>query len=797
MSKTEEITPPVAARDAEAPPRIDERYRIEKEIGRGGMGRVFVAHDRKLGRDVAIKVLASGMHGEEALRRFEREARATCALNHANILDVHDIGMHEGSPYIVSELLHGSTLRERLRKGPLSVQEASGYALQLAQGLSAAHEKGIVHRDLKPENLFITEEGRLKILDFGIAKLVAPMTLGTGETLPSPQPRTEEGAILGAVGYMSPEQARGQPADQRSDVFSFGTIFYEMLAGCSPFEHDSSVETAYAILNDDPPPLRGDVSATVRRVVQRCLAKRPEDRFQSARELVDVLASAGREPASAKKHRWALGAGAGLILVALAVLAGRLRLRDEGPGKGAPSIAVLPFADMSAQKDQEYFSDGIAEEILNALAQVPGLRVAARTSAFAFKGKNEDTGAIADKLHVATILEGSVRKAGDRIRITTQLINATDGYHLWSETYDRKLTDVFAVQDEIARAVVAALKLKLLQAPDSKDRRTAEPEAHNQYLLGRQFYLHNNVDGFRRAVQAYEKAVQLDPGYAPAWAGFALAEFRLADLGGGGDAATLAERQRFADGLRQALEAAEKAVRLGGDHADGYLTRGYLRAFINFDWEGARADLERGLSLKPGDADALNIYAAALLTPVGRLREAAAALRKAAELDPLNAEVWSSLGFVLVMSGELDAGREALTRSLEISPEQATTPIRLAYAFLTEGKPAAALEASQRSTDVAFRLFGAALAEHDLGNPGKSQRALDEIIQRWPYVAAYQIAEVYAWRGEKDAAFAWLQRASEQNDGGLITFKVDPLLRKLRGDPRYAALLKRLHLPPD
>src|SRR2546427_2563699 len=296
MSKTEEMAPPVPANERSHPTRIDERYRIEKEIGRGGMGRVFVAHDRKLGRDVAIKVLASGLHGEEALRRFEQEARATCALNHANILDVHDIGTCEGSPYIVSELLHGTTLRECLPERPLSVQEASGYALQLAQGLSAAHEKGIVHRDLKPENLFITEEGRLKILDFGIAKLVAPMTPETGETLPSPQPRTEEGAILGTVGYMSPEQVRGQPADQRSDVFSFGAILYEMLAGCSAFARDSAVETGYAILNDDPPPLPTRVSPQLDRIVRRCLEKAPERRFESARDLafqLETLSASG------------------------------------------------------------------------------------------------------------------------------------------------------------------------------------------------------------------------------------------------------------------------------------------------------------------------------------------------------------------------------------------------------------------------------------------------------------------------------------------------------------------------
>src|SRR5438132_6785120 len=373
--------------------------------------------------------LLPGSIEEEALRRFEQEARATCALNHANILDVHDIGAHGGSPYIVSELLHGTTLRERLRKGRLSVQEASGYALQLAQGLSAAHEKGIVHRDLKPENLFITEKGRLKILDFGIAKLVAPMTLGTGETLPSPQPHTEDGAILGTVGYMSPEQVRGQPADQRSDVFAFGAIVYEMLAGRSPFERDTAVETGYAILNDDPPPLPAEVPTALDRLVRRCLAKRPEDRIQAAQEMVDALASATVERAPVQRqgtYGWALGAGAALTLVVRAVLGWRLRTRGEGPGN---SIAVLPFVNMSNDRENEYFSDGMTEELINALANVEGLRVVSRTAVFALKGQNLEVQQIGDKLNVNTLLERSVRREGNALRVTAQLIKVSDGYH--------------------------------------------------------------------------------------------------------------------------------------------------------------------------------------------------------------------------------------------------------------------------------------------------------------------------------------------------------------------------------
>jgi len=516
MSKTEEMAPPVPAGKAARLPRIDERYRIAKEIGRGGMGRVFVAHDRKLGRDVAIKMLPPGLHDEGELRRFEQEARATCALNHANILDVHDIGTHEGSPYIVSELLHGITLRERLRKGRLSVHEANGYALQLAQGLSAAHEKGIVHRDLKPENLFLTEEGRLKILDFGIAKLVAPMMPGTAETLPSPQPHTQEGAILGTVGYMSPEQVRGQPADQRSDVFSFGAILYEMLSGKLAFPAESAIACGFAVLNAEPAPLPATVPVALRRVVARCLKKDPAARYADASE---VLKDLGKVPRLEPRRRHRLLPIAALCGLGAAFALAFWMRRPAGPPPAAvtPSIAVLPFADMSAQKDQEYFADGIAEEILNVLAQVDGLRVIGRTSSFSMKDRNEDLRTIGQRLSATNLLEGSVRKSGARVRITAQLVEAEGGSHLWSQEFDRELTDVFVVQEEIAHAVVAALKVKLLPAA-REEPRAANPEAYDLYLVGRAFLARGSGDAYQRAVQALRKSVALDPDHAEAWA---------------------------------------------------------------------------------------------------------------------------------------------------------------------------------------------------------------------------------------------------------------------------------------
>src|SRR6266478_2704264 len=774
MSKTEEMASRVPPREAADSPRIDERYRIEK----------------KLGRDVAIKVLASGLHGEEALRRFEQEARATCALNHANILDVHDIGTHEGNPYIVSELLHGITLRERLRQGPLPVKEASGYALQLAQGLSAAHEKGIVHRDLKPENLFITEEGRLKILDFGIAKLVAPSTAETGETLPSPEPHTQEGAILGTVGYMSPEQVRGQPADQRSDVFSFGAILYEMLAGRGPLDRDTAIETGYAILNDDPPPLSGDVPAILRRVVQRCLAKRPEDRFESAHQLVDVLALAAHERAPVQRrgaYRWALGVGAALVLVAGGVLEWRVRSHGEGAGR---SIAVLPLVNLSRDPDQEYFADGLAEELLNLLAKVPGLHVAGRTSSFSFKGKNEDLRAIGQKLNVKTVLEGSVQRAGDRLRITTQLINAADGYHVWSETYDRKLTDVFAVQDEISRSVVAALKVQLLpERAAGLERPATNPDAYAQVLLGRHLIVRGSLQGYQLALAAFRKAVELDPKYAPAWAGVAIASFHV----GEGVGWHLDSRE---NDFARTLAAADKAIELGPDLADGYAARGYVRVLKTTDWAGARADLARAIALSPGNAEAI-CSQGDLFATLGRLPEAIATLSRATELDPLSVQAWWRLAWYHLGAGHVEEAREIARRTLELFPEHSHAARTLGFALLLETRLDEAQAAFQRSSSEPFREMGTALVEHARGHARESQQALEHIIATSGKESTYQIAEIYAFRGERERAFEWLEQSLKLQDAGMRYLKHDPLLRTLRADPRYVTLLKKMNLPVD
>ena len=793
-------------------PALPERYRVERELGRGGMGRVFAARDEKLGRDVAIKVLAVGNGDEETLRRFEQEARAAALLEHPNIVAVYDIGQHENGPYIISELLRGETLRDRMAGKPLRVEDALDYATQLAMGLTAAHGKGVIHRDLKPENLFITRDGRLKILDFGIAKLVTQ----PGTTL------TKSGAIMGTVGYMAPEQVRSGDVDVRSDIFSFGSVLHEMLSGTQPFARGSTMETGAAILNDAPFGLPDQVPDKVSVIVQRCLQKRREDRYQSAQELAADLARIAAGQTARKSpllrvlgvvlllagsvltaallglawqllpNRLSLLLGAFAMASALGTLAWLLSSRrSRGPSGPAasvtPSIAVLPFADMSPQHDQEYFADGIAEEILNVLAQVDGLRVIGRTSSFSMKGRNEDLRTIGQRLGATNLLEGSVRKSGARVRITAQLVEAEGGSHIWSQEFDRELTDVFGVQEEIAHAVVAALKVKLLPAA-REDPRAANPEAYDLYLLGRAFRARGSGDAYERAVQALRRSVALDPGHAQAWAELAQALYDVGDFSVKGD--------RKVD-RPEALVAAEKAIALAPHRADGYSARGVLRHRMLQDWTGARADLERARSLNPRSPGILLNYAM-LLTALGGMAEVIAICQQAAVLDPLSADIQYLLNAAYLGTGQFALAEAAASRALEVSPEHARAARNLGITLLLQNRVPDARAAFHRSNHEFVVSMGDVMVEHTLGHSAESQRALDSILAG-PYaeVAAYQIVQMYAWRGETDRAFAWLGRAAELHDAGLTYLKFDPLLHGLRGDARFAALLKKMNLPTD
>jgi TolB-like protein len=446
------------------------------------------------------------------------------------------------------------------------------------------------------------------------------------------------------------------------------------------------------------------------------------------------------------------------------------------------SVAVLPFIDMSEKKDQEYFSDGLSEELIDLLAQVQDLRVPARTSSFAFKGKADDVPSIAQKLRVAHVLEGSVRKAGNTLRVTVQLIRADNGYHLWSRTYDRDIKDIFKVQDEIAAAVVEVLKAKLAPAQAVAAYRSSNTEAYNQYLLGKRFHGRGNGDGWRRAIDAFRKAIALDPDYAAAYASLALSEYALADSTG--DAA----------GQKQAMADAERAIILAPQEADGYASRGVLRMNGNWDWNGAEADLQKALALDPASDKVQGNYAT-LLERLGRLPEAIAVGRRATEIDPLSAIAWSNLGQYLTFHRDYPGAHEALRRCLEINPESNFGGHHAAILRLLEGNAAEALATARKIGIEAFRLTDVAMAEHSLGHAKESQQALDELIAQHAPDGAYQIAEAVAWRGDRDKAFEWLERGYQQRDGGLSEVKVDLLLDRLHGDPRFKALLKKMNLP--
>lgn len=452
------------------------------------------------------------------------------------------------------------------------------------------------------------------------------------------------------------------------------------------------------------------------------------------------------------------------------------------------SVAVLPFVDMSQGRDQGYFADGLTEELLNLLAQIPELRVIGRTSSFQFKGRNEDLRLIAAKLGVANLLEGSIRKAGDRVRITAQLIKAANGSHLWSETYERTLDDIFVVQDDIAQAVVGALKIQLLpehlaaRAPY----RPASSEAYNEYLLGRQFFNRSGMDDYARAVAAYKQAIVLDPNFAAAYAGLAVAENELSHRPG----LSLPEVRA---GQARALEAADQAVAVDPDLSEGYAARGYLRFTINWDWRGAEADLSHAFELDPGSYRTYTCYACFLAT-LGRLSEALEINKKATELDPLSADTWFRRSIQLNAAGRYEEARAAAKRTLEISPEHGGAPFSLGVASLREGKPEAALAEFEKASP-GRREAGIAMAEHDLGHPAESQRTLDALIDGYALTNAYQVAEAYAWRGEPDAAFQWLDRAYTQHDSTLVHIKFDPLLSRIRPDGRYVAMLTKMGLP--
>jgi serine/threonine protein kinase/tetratricopeptide (TPR) repeat protein len=655
-------------------------YEVIAQIGSGGMGDVYRARDARLGRDVAIKILPGEFAADpERLRRFEQEAKAIAALDHPHILAIHDVGSHGGVPYIVTELLEGANLRERLSGGPLPLRKVVETAVQIAQGLAAAHEKGIVHRDLKPANVFITRDGQVKILDFGIAKLVAPRSLLEPAQATTVVEATAGGTTLGTVGYMSPEQVRGQDVDSRSDIFSFGAVLYEMLSGKGAFFRETGADTTSAILHDDPPPLSGterEIPSVLEGIVTRCLEKSPEDRFQSARDLAHDLSvvmpitSPARPATSKAPTRWPRLVGLALVSLAVLAVAGVFVLKLKPGGSSAratwaPKIVVLPFENLGSTGDA-YFAAGMTEEITSRLANLRGLGVISRTSAVEYNHTGKTVKQIGSDLGVDYVLEGSVRwEHGDgresRVRITPQLIRVADDTHVWADRYERVIADVFAIQSEVAESAVKAMGVALLPSEQTALRAvsTRDLDAYDLYLRGQELASRGeNRKDIEGAIQMYQAAANRDPRFAQALAGLATSHLAM----------YWAYFDRTEERLIQGREAAEKAVELRPDLAETHTALGYYFYSGLLNYRQALDEYAAALKIQPNNSAAIASIGF-VLRRQGRCREAADQLSKALELDPRNADLLDNFGDACIFARRYADADRAFERAVAVSPQ--------------------------------------------------------------------------------------------------------------------------------
>src|SRR5438067_2466669 len=666
-------------------------YKISESIGTGGMGEVYLATDITAGRTAALKLLPLRFTGDaERLKRFQQEAHAVVGLNHPNIVTVYEIGEDHSTHYIASELIEGETLRQRLMQGRMQLSEAVDIAIQVASALAAAHEAGIVHRDIKPENIMLRPDGYVKVLDFGIAKLAeqeVPVSIPTDEALLLVE--TNLGSILGTVRYMSPEQARGAPVDNGSDSWSLGVVLYEMVTGHVPFTGDRPREAMSSILQMEPPPLTSYVAQTpaeLQQIISKTLRKDRDERYHSAHELLEALkdlrhklefeAELERAAAGPLWRSWKpklVGAAVtGLLLGAAAIWLFRGELfRASQFNPPEKSIAVVPFLDLSQAKDQEYFCDGISEEILDALAKIDGLRVVARTSSFSFKGKSTDVSEVGKKLNVENVLEGSLRREGNRVRITTQLINARNGFRIWSETYEPELQVVFALQDEITRAIVDALKLKLaISLPVREQRNT---EAYDFYLQGLYFSNKGSEEDLRRALTFFQRAVEKDPIFARAWTGIAKTWFYLADV-----------YVKPLDAYPASKEAALKAIALDEKDAEAHCYLSEAKRVLDWDLVGADAELKRALELDPNSAPA-HFFSALIPLFRGELKEGLRFVLEAKKLDPVSPITSYVATAAYLANDRIDDAVIEGQRTLQLDPNYFYLDSVLAAAYREKG----------------------------------------------------------------------------------------------------------------
>ena len=759
------------------------RYEIRSQLGAGGMGEVYLAQDTKLDRKVALKILPPKLaedlaEDKDRMSRFVREAKFASALNHPNIITIHEIGEIDGMHFIATEYIEGETLKTQLKRESLSLKSTLEIALQVASALDAAHRAGIVHRDIKPDNIMVRHDGIVKVLDFGLVKLTAtdsPEVDREGET--KMQVKTSVGVIMGTVAYMSPEQARGQETDARTDIWSFGCVLYEMLTHQQPFQGETMTDVLANIIHREPDSIlahRRDTPAELERIIATTVRKDRDERYQSAKELFNDLQQLQTR----------------LLVEAEIIRSGEgERMAQIQPSPFLNSIAVLPFANLSAEKDNEYFSEGLTEEIIMNLSKLQMLKVIARGSIMRYVKERKTHKQTANDLGVQYLLEGSVRRQGRDLRITAQLIDALRDVYVWAETYRGTMEDIFDIQEKVAAEIVQALQLRL--SPDErqnlKKRFTENTGAYQLYLQGRFFWNKRSEEGLKTAIRYFEQAIEKDPHYALAWAGIADSYSLLGEFG------NISRKELYP----KAEAAVKKALEIDNRLAEVHTSLASLLMLSKWDWANSEKEFKLALELNPNYATAHHWYSQWFLS-MGRLEESLRMISWAAELDPVSQAILKDKGLALYYNRQYDEAIEMARKTLELDPNYAAAHRLLSLAYqgkggfdeaIVETQKWGALTRNKVETTVALAQL------HAVSGQIEEARKLIEVVEQDKLVIdqVYRgLALVYAALGENDTAFKCLEKSYERHEEAILSLKVDPKVDPLRKDPRFIALLKKI-----
>jgi serine/threonine protein kinase/tetratricopeptide (TPR) repeat protein len=825
------------------------RYEIRSPLGAGGMGEVYLAFDTELDRTVAIKILPEVLaSNEERLQRFIQEAKAASALNHPHILTIHEIGTAGGLPFIATEFIDGDTLRQHLGSAATKLEEILELAIQTASALAAAHAAGIIHRDIKPENIMVRRDGYIKLLDFGLAKLFQPLgPLSDPDAPTKAMVNTGAGIVMGTLNYMSPEQAKGTNVDARTDLWGLGAVLYEMVTGHAPFAAETPTETISLILQKEPVPLthyNHAVPAELDRIVTKSLTKDREQRYQTAKDLlidlrnlkrklevnaeIDRTASpesrhaasmssgqiapaiaAGSMPGTAPGGATPVGSSAeyivsgikqhkvaaiiSLLVLAVGIAGLGVYLRTRNTEVAIESIAVLPFVNTSGDANTDYLSEGITESLLNSLSQIPGLRVIPRSTVFRYKGKEIDALAIGKELGVRAILTGRLSQRGDNLSVSVELVDVRDNKQLWGQQYSRKLADALAVQQEISREITDRLRIRLTSEQQGllTRRDTGNPEAYQSYLKGRYYWNKRTAENIKKAAQQFQQAADQDPGYALAYVGLA-------------DCYLVSEEYSSTPATETAPKAkafAERALELDGSlvEARTSLAHAYQKMW---QWEEAEREFKRAIQLNPNYATAHQWYGLSLRDR-GRLDEGLVELKRAEELDALSLVIGTNLVEGYWTVGDLNSAVAQGKKMIDLDPTFPRAHDNLGLAYLQQGRHAEALEETQKA--LVLSSSGDRRPLRDLGYvygvTGRRDQALailKQILENYEKqeALAQDVAGVYVGLGQKDEAFAWLEKAFARRSGLLPRIRWEPPFAPLRSDPRYAHLLQRMGLQP-